>query len=301
MKVFVQESRTRVKNFVQSYGKLISFLTLIFICVAACSTLIVLGKEQKLQVTFFDVGQGDAILIETPHGHQMLIDGGPSKRIVELLEHKLSYFDRSLDVVVETHPDSDHVTGLIPVLETFSVDHILASPQEGHTGIFDVLHDQMIHEGATIHSAKKDDRIIFDDGVLVEVLYPTSSFVGDDRDTNSASVSLLLTYGNQSILLTGDLPSVYEHKLLVSALSHHVTIYKAGHHGSKSSSGNQLLSYIQPEYAVVSAGKDNKYGHPNPETMERLKKYSKEILSTIDKGTISFLLDGKSMEVVTSR
>jgi competence protein ComEC len=103
------------------------------------------------------------------------------------------------------------------------------------------------------------------------------------------------------VLLTGDLPSTHEGELIQDTLPHPITIYKAGHHGSKYSSGDQLLSYIRPEYAVISAGKDNKYGHPNPEAVGRLQKYAKEIISTIDRGTISFLLDGTNVEVKTSK
>jgi competence protein ComEC len=132
-------------------------------------------------------------------------------------------------------------------------------------------------------------------------LYPGKNFHGNENDTNDASVSVVVTYGDESVLLTGDLPSKHEAELLQDSLPHGVTIYKAGHHGSKYSSGDQLLSYIKPEYAVISAGKDNKYGHPNEETLARLTTYSKEILSTIDRGTISFLLDGETVTLKTDR
>ena len=112
---------------------------------------------------------------------------------------------------------------------------------------------------------------------------------------------MVLTYGNESVLLTGDLPSQYEGKLIDDDLPSHVTIYKAGHHGSKYSSGDQLLSYIKPEYSVISAGKDNRYGHPNPEAVGRLKTYSNEILSTIEKGSITFLLDGSTVKLDTTK
>jgi competence protein ComEC len=102
--------------------------------------------------------------------------------------------------------------------------------------------------------------------------------------------------------LTGDLPTAYESSLASSGLlAKNITVYKAGHHGSKTSSGEQLLSYIKPEYAVISAGKDNKYGHPNGEALERLQKYSKEILSTIERGTITFVSDGRIVEVEAAR
>jgi beta-lactamase superfamily II metal-dependent hydrolase len=135
-----------------------------------------------------------------------------------------------------------------------------------------------VRRSAEVHVGKKGDEIIFGDGVVVHILYPGANFHGDEKDTNRASVSMVITYGDESVLLTGDLPSTHEGELLNSVLPHNITIYKAGHHGSKFSSGEQLLSYIHPEYVVISAGKDNKYGHPNGEALARLATYSHEIL-----------------------
>jgi competence protein ComEC len=114
-------------------------------------------------------------------------------------------------------------------------------------------------------------------------------------------VSIVVKYGDISFLLTGDLPELEESKLISDLLPRHVTVYKAGHHGSKYSSSEQLLTYIRPEYTVISAGKNNTYGHPSPEAISRLQRYSREIISTIDRGTITFVTDGKSMKVETKR
>lgn len=303
------EYRKRSRIFLFDYGKLsFAFLLCVGIIVLVAS-LVSLTAPQKLKVSFLDVGQGDSILIQTPNGHDMLIDGGPNNLVLEKLGEKMNYFDRHLDVVVSTHPDADHITGLIPVLEKFKVDHIIMSPVSGHTGVFEVLQKSVDDEHAVLHVGKRGDEIIFGDGVVARILYPASNFHGNEKDTNDASVSMVITYGDESVLLTGDLPSAHEGELLDGLLhllpSHerggsHVTIYKAGHHGSKYSSGQQLLSYIRPEYAVISAGKDNKYNHPNPEAVTRLQTYAQEILSTIQKGTITFFLDGKTVEIKTS-
>lgn len=301
MKDWYEERRKVLHVFLQEYGKLF-FATLLVIASLVCwMSLSTLLAPQKLEVSFLDVGQGDAILIRTPGRHTMLIDGGVDGRVLERLASRLSYFDKSIDVMVATHADADHITGLIPVLDAYDVGHVVMSPLSGHTGIFDELTKKIADEGVTSSVAKVGDEIIFGDGVVARVLYPGAYFHGNEKDTNDASVCILLTYGNESVLLTGDLPSTYEGKLLTGTLPHHVTIYKAGHHGSKYSSGDALLSYIRPEYAVISAGKDNKYGHPNPEAVGRLEMYSQEILSTIDKGTVTFLLDGNNMEVKTSK
>ncbi len=231
----------------------------------------------------------------------MIIDGGVSDKVLEKVSSKMSYFDRHIDVMIATHPDADHITGLIPVLTQFEVGAIITSPLSGHTGVAGELTKHVDDEYAVVHVARKGDVIDFGDGVVAHILYPSKNLHVKESETNNASVSLVITYGEESVLLTGDLPTTHEGELFGNVLPKSVTIYKAGHHGSKYSSGEQLLSYIRPEYAVISAGKDNKYGHPNPEALERLTTYSKEIISTIDKGTITFLLDGKSVAIETEK
>lgn len=296
-----EEFVKRFKKYCTDYGKFSIVVFLIILCGISLVVFVTHLAPKKLQVTFLDIGQGDSILIQTPSGHDMLIDGGTNNHVLEKLTEKLGYFDRHIDILVATHPDSDHITGLIPVLQKYDVKHIITSTLEGHTGVSLVLRKTIDDEHAHVHVGKEGDEIFFGDGVTAHILYPSPSYVGDEKDTNSASVSMVITYGDESILLTGDLPSTYEGELLSEELPRHITIYKAGHHGSKYSSGEQLLTYIRPEYAVISAGKDNKYGHPNPEALGRLQIYSKEILSTIDRGSISFLLDGKTVKVTTDK
>ena len=309
MKEVLTQRIQQGKNFFEEYGKVICILLALTILFSIFCTLYSLLTPQKLRISFLDVGQGDAILIQTPSGHTMLVDGGVSDVVLEKVSEKISYFTHHLDLVVATHPDADHITGLIPILQKYEIDHIVVSPMTSHTGVFEVLQksieveseEQAVDHHAQVHTAVVGDEIIFDDGVVAYILYPGAAFHGDQKDTNSASVSLVVTYGSESILLTGDLPSIHEGELLGGTLPHNVTIYKAGHHGSKFSSGEQLLSYIHPEYVVISAGKDNKYGHPNGEALSRLKIYAKEILSTVDRGSITFLLDGKTVQLETDK
>lgn len=249
-------------------------------------------------MTFLDVGQGDAILIQTPSGKEMLIDGGPTHKIVNQLGNHVSHFDRTLDVVLGTHPDADHVTGLIPIFNRYDVGRIITSNVKGTTGVFEILSETIENENAPTHVARTGDVIDFGDGVVAHILYPNDRVA---KETNEGSVSLLITYGKHSYLLTGDLSSTYEDNLLQDILPRHVTVYKAGHHGSRTSSGVPLLSYIKPEYAVISAGKNNSYGHPHQEVIDRLLVYAKETLSTIDRGAITFISDGHLLTVETDR
>jgi competence protein ComEC len=290
-----------MKQWFEEYGKVSICIVAIFISIILCYEIISLITPQKLRVSFLDVGQGDSILIQTPSGHDMLIDGGATNIVLERLAKQMSFFDRSIDVVVATHPDADHVTGLIPVLEKYNVEKIIISKVEGETGIFEDLNNHIKNEGAHIIIAEVGDEINFNDDVSAKILFPTKNYIAKKNDTNDASVSMVLQYDDITFLLTGDLPTTNESKLISGGLTKNITVYKAGHHGSKSSSGEQLLTYIRPEYAIISAGKDNTYGHPNIETLERLQKYAKEIVSTIDRGTISFRTDGRLLEIKTTK
>ncbi len=292
--------KEKVVTFFREYRKsFVVVFSLLAICVAI-SVITSVAVPKKLKVSFLDIGQGDSILIQTPGGHEMLIDGGPNDGVLGKLHREMSYFNHDIDVVVATHGDADHVTGLIPVLEVFDVEHIVRSPIDAHTEIFDDLTHHVEKETNNLHVAQAGDKIDFGDGVIAYVLYPTKS-ISPKTETNDASVCVVIMYGAHSFLLTGDLSSKFESKLISGVLPKHVTVYKAGHHGSKTSSGASLLTYIKPEYAVISAGRDNKYGHPNEETLTRLQMYAQEILSTIDRGTITFISDGRLLEVETEK
>jgi len=301
MKEWLSEKKKVVGEINSEYGKLFILTSLLFICVGLALTIFSLTTTQKLKVSFLDVGQGDAILIQPPSGKSMLIDGGPNNNILAKLAREMSYFNRNIDVMEETHSDADHITGLIPVLEKFNVKEIILSKAVSDTKIFDDLNIHIKNEQANIHIAEVGDVIDFHDGVIVKVIYPASNYIAKKNDTNDASVSVEVIYGDETFLLTGDLPSTEELKLISGGVIKNITVYKAGHHGSKYSSSELLLTYIKPEYSVISAGKDNRYGHPNVEAIERLQKYSKEILSTIDRGTISFITDGRMVEVKTEK
>jgi competence protein ComEC len=301
MHEWLTTKKETIKLFLKDYGKITCVILCVSVSLLSVYLIIFLSVASPLRISFLDVGQGDAILIQTPSGRTMLIDGGATDVVLTRLADELSFFDREIDVIGETHPDADHVTGLIPVLQKYKVDMILTPPVEGTTKVFNELKHHIDDEQAEVHTAKKGDVIDFHDGVTVTVLYPSVTYVAKKNDTNDASVSVVVKYGAVSFLLTGDLPETQESKLISDVLPKHITVYKASHHGSKYSSGEQLLTYIRPEYSVISAGKDNTYGHPNQEALSRLQKYSGEVLSTIDRGTITFVTDGRSVDVETGK
>ncbi len=302
MKEYLNSLYVSVKNFATSFGKLFSVIVLGIALVVVLLFSFSLTKINDLKVVFFDVGQGDGILIMTPSGKSMIVDGGPTNKILEKVRHTLPYFDHDIDVMVATHPDADHVTGLIPLTDVYDLHMFVDSGNDGDTKIAETLYNRITDERSEVHHGAAGDLIDFHDGVVAHVIWPNKNFKNKKSDTNDSSVTILLEYNGKTFLLTGDLPTEEENKIL-GELPNGVEVYKAGHHGSKYSSGEVLLSKIKPHYSVISAGKDNKYGHPNKETLERLTRYSKKIVSTIDSGDIIFSVskDGSVSEKFSSK
>ncbi|MEN9551873.1 MAG: hypothetical protein RI935_250 [Candidatus Parcubacteria bacterium] len=259
-------------------------------------------KPKNLRVTFFDVGQGDAVFVETPSGKQILIDGGRSNYVRRLLSQEMSFFDNSLDVIIATHNDSDHITGLVEVIRHLEVNHILLGSEKNDGEITNAFLEAVKEEresGATVWRAIRGMTIDMGDDVILYVLHPREEVSYDD--TNDMSVTVLMKYKEHSFLLTGDLSKEYEAGIITSDIPKQVTVFKAGHHGSNTSSGDLLLSRIRPVYGVISAGENNTYGHPSPAVLERLQKFGARILSTIEYGSISFVSDGRLIQVFSTK
>jgi len=248
-----------------------------------------------LRVSVLDVGQGDSILIQGPTGNTVLVDGGPGQGVLAPLSTALPLFDRSIDLVVETHPDKDHIGGLPSVFNRYAVSGFMEPGIPNDTAAAQALAAAVDAEpGAALVVALRGMRIDMGGGAYADVLYP-------DRDpslmeTNNGSVVLHLVYGKTSFMLTGDLPSPIEDWLAVldaddDELSSDVL--KAGHHGSKNSTDDAWLAALHPSMVAISAGKDNSYGHPSPETITRIENEGVKIFSTIDSGTLTFISDGE--------
>ncbi|MFA5997255.1 MAG: ComEC/Rec2 family competence protein [Candidatus Paceibacterota bacterium] len=250
-----------------------------------------------LTVAFLDVGQGDAIYIEAPNGNQMLIDGGPSSgSLLRALGQMMPYWDRSIDVVLATHPDQDHVGGLPSVIQSMNVQNVVTTENTTNTGAYSSFEKAINEKGAQHIIARTSERIILDDGVVFEILFPETNTTG--WETNTSSIVARLSYSNESFLLTGDSPqSIEEYLIKKDGGSLHSNVLKLGHHGSKTSSSKVFLSAVNPEYAVISAGKANRYGHPSKEVVDLLTLLNIPSVSTIDHGTIIFKTDGLQLSV----
>ena len=251
------------------------------------------GPDGHLHVYFLDIGQGDSTLIVTPSGRQVLVDGGPDGDVTsQELADVLPGGDRSLDLMVMTHIDSDHSHGLLEVLDRYDVGGVATGtwPAEG---VPDGEWERRLqHQDLAQVEVSEGYRIQLDEDVTLEVLNPPADH--PFGDSNNDSVGLRLTYGRVSVLLAADMEEEAERRLVNSRTELAGTVLKVGHHGSNTSSTQQFLDAVNPAIAVISAGTDNPYGHPAPEVLRRLEEAvgTENVYRTDAHGTVEVVSDG---------
>jgi competence protein ComEC len=258
--------------------------------------------DGRLHVAFLDVGQGDAILITTPEGRQILVDGGPNPtQLAWALGRHMPFWDRSLDLIVLTHPDSDHMTGLIPLFKRYQVKRALASSlviDGDEAGPW-----RQAAKAADVGITVAERGMIIDpgSGVHLEVLHPSAAPLSRGASDNDSSIVLRLTYGATSFLFTGDLEAPGEQELLDSGPPLAAQVLKVSHHGSSGATTARFLRAVMPQLAVIQVGADNLFGHPAPELLARLEEAAVAVLRTDRQGTIVISSDGQQLRVRTTR
>jgi competence protein ComEC len=276
-----------------------------FVAAAVLVWLAVLQlPDGRLHVAFLDVGQGDAIFVTLPQGRQILVDGGPSPTaLASALGHQMPFWDRSIDVVVMTHPDSDHITGLVDVLDRYQVGGWLDNGRAGDDDLYAECLARLAGSHLSARAVHSGDRLDLGDGLALEVVHPPlEPPSGSWSGTNNDSLVLRLVWGQSSFLLTGDLEAEAEQWLLRSGQALGSTVLKVAHHGSGGSSTAAFLAAVNPRYAVISVGADNRFGHPDPDVLQRLVGLgSTQVLRTDESGTVEFTTDGRQLWVETER
>ena len=261
--------------------------------------------DGKLRVAFLDVGQGDAIFIQGPNGEQALIDGGPDPRLaLRALGERMPFWDRTLDLVVLTHHDEDHLAGLPEVLRRYRVAAVLDNPYPKDSAAAMEWRATLQRENTTVVEAQEGQVVRLGNDLIIEVLNPPDPPMGGTpSDANNNSTVLRLRYGDVSFLLTGDVHGDAELSMIGRNLDMESTVLKVAHHGSGSSTSQAFLDYVQPRLAMVSAGKENRFGHPRPEVVERLESaVGQEMLFlTSEQGTVEVATDGTRLWVATQR
>lgn len=252
-----------------------------------------LARSKNLEVVFFDVGQGDAAFIETPQGHQILVDGGPDSSLPEKLAKEMPFWDRTIDLIILTHPEKDHMAGLLEVLKRYEVANVLWTGVVRNTADWQEWARLVAEEGARTHIAEFGLKVKIGQTFLY-VLHPFENLEGRNiEDSNNTSVIVRIVFKEASFLFTGDAYQSAENKIISLKADLDSDVLKAGHHGSKTSTGKEFVEAVSPEFAVISCGKDNSYGHPSPEVLEALE--GAEILRTDKEGNIKFVSDGSKV------
>ncbi len=255
------------------------------------------APSKELTVSFLNVGQGDAIFIRAPSGETVLIDGGPDSSVLRQLGATIPWYQKSIGVIIPTHPDADHITGLIDVLARYRVSLIVQSSVSGSTPTWDSLESDIQkaqQNGAKIVTAQRGQVLNLGGGAYLEILSPDRSV--PNVETNTGCVVTRLVYGKTAFLFDCDAPqNVEKHLAYLDGHDLHADVLKAGHHGSKTSSAPEFVGFVDPQYAVYSRGCDNKYGFPNQETIDTMTRFGIEVSDTCIEKTVTFESDGQTV------
>lgn len=247
-----------------------------------------------LQLDFLDVGQGDSIFIQTAEGNQILMDGGPDSSVLSELGKVMPFHDRSLDLIVLTHPDADHVSGLVEVLKRFKVKKALITGFETESAVYSEFKRLLENKNVEVITVRQGHRVWLDSSTVFDVYWPGVDVSDTDLASNDTSIYGKLTFGTAKVLFTGDAASRVEDGIL-PMFNLDADLLKVGHHGSKSSTSKQLLDEVTPEYSVIQVGEDNSYNHPAPEVLTILENSGTDILRNDLEGLIRFVSDGASL------
>lgn len=261
-------------------------------------------NDKKLHVVICNVGQGDAIFIRTPQGSDILIDGGPDDSVLNCLGKHMPLWDRTIEMMILSHPHVDHFMGFFSVFKNYKVKAFATEELVNKTVGFTSLMDKIKAQKIPIKFVFAGDRFTLKDGVTFKIVGPTQGFIdqtspgGTIGETSEfASLETLIKYGKFSALLTGD-SQVSELEEMLKLVQHdNLSVLQAPHHGSRFGLSQEILSALNPQLAVISVGKNNKYGHPNPFTLDLLKGLNIKTLRTDQIGDIEIISDGKTWKV----
>ncbi|MGB9707004.1 MAG: ComEC/Rec2 family competence protein [Microgenomates group bacterium] len=263
--------------------------------------------DGRLHLIFCDVGQGDAILV-VRRSTQILIDGGPNEKVLSCLSSHLPFWDRQIELVILTHPEYDHLTGLVSVIQRYKTLAIVSNSLLAETGIFQKFRQEVVSRQIPVHSPAAGEEIRVGE-IKLRILSPEQK-LGEEivwrslaepkvlgltpfsGNFNKTAIVTLLDFGDFQALLPADIGAEEEKKILPGL--EEVEVLKVGHHGSKYSTSKELLAVTKPKLAVISVGANNRYGHPTPEVLERLAAVGAKIRRTDLEGEIEVVSDGRN-------
>ena len=267
---------------------------LLFFCLVSIAVWSVILREDRRGVLTFaalDIGQGDALWIESPTGTQVVVDGGPANALLRELPRVLPWYDKHIDMLVVTNPDKDHYEGFLSLLKNYSVDAVLESGTLSKTDTYALLEKEIADKHIPRILGRRGEVVDLGDGARFEILFPDRDVT--NTSSNDGSLVMRLVYGDTSVLLQGDSTANVEHYLFgLDGTRLKSTILKAGHHGSRTSSTLEYVQEVAPQFAVMSSGALNSYGHPHKETLDTFERLGIPALDTCVMGRIVFHSDG---------
>lgn len=262
----------------------------------------IIFNDGKLHVTICDVGQGDAVIIRTPDQRVILFDGGPDKKVLGCLSRAMPYWERHIDLMILSHPHADHLSGLVDVLRLYSVEQFATEALANASDGFTALESSVKKEGLVWQALLDGDIIKVSRDVKLTVVGPTGEYLqktsvdGHINSSEFASLELLLSYGNFTLLLTGD----SQHQQMNQAILAHpdllsqVTVVQEPHHGSATGITPEIIQALSPQIVTISVGAKNTYGHPAPSILSILKDAGVKVARTDKEGDLKLVTDGKS-------
>jgi len=285
-----------IKNMRQKLYKILLILGIVLILTAVPAFWLNFEASSDLEIDFFDVGQGDAILIKTPMGQNILIDGGPDDKIIDRLSENLAWWDKQIDLMVLTHPHSDHVAGLVDVINRYKVKKIL------YTGVIHNSPDylawlELIRDrGIPLVIIDRPQTVKLGEYCYLDILHPMESMLGKEvLNLNNSSIVVKLIYHETKFLFTGDIESEVEQELLERKVDLTADVFKAAHHGSDTSNTLEFLTAVNPKIAIIQVGAENDFGHPSLRVVKRLERMGVKIFRNDLEGTIQVISDGENI------
>ncbi len=270
----------------------ILFLIVILIWIAVFSL-----ENQKLEIIFFDIGQGDSILINAKNNQQILIDGGPNNSVVDKLGKTLPFYDKKIELIILTHPDKDHISGLIEVVKRYKVDKILTTGIECSTEVCQIWQKEIKEKKIQVEIAQTGQTIFIGDNIFLGILNPLENLSGENvENKNDASIVAKFIVGKNSVLLTGDITSKSEGKLVENNFNLQSDFLKIAHHGSKYSTSENFLKEVSPETAIISVGK-NSWGMPTKEVLEKLDRKKIKVYRTDIDGDVKIIFKENDFKI----
>ncbi len=244
-------------------------------------------SQGHLIVHFLDIGQGDSVLIQTPSNKIILVDGGPGTEIMTELNEILPFLEKEIDLLVLTHPHSDHVEGLVPVVKRYDIDAALITGVSYSNPYYDEFLKDLQLE-AEVYFADSSQDFDFGDGVYLDVLYPFEPIIsGEFENVNNSSIVMRIIYEENEILLAGDAEFEVEEELLELGAVLFSDVFKASHHGSRTANTEEFVEAISPSIVVIQSGEDNAFGHPHQETLDVFEKIGADVYRNDLDGRVS--------------